>query len=731
MSKQRQRNRTLFDQSQLIGGVLGIVIATLTARPVFVGFFFLALVSGLTLHRRSAYVTGWLAARQLELSILSTGLCYLSAAAILYLNWQGLGDLSLLGTEVTATDLAVFSALVVALIAGVFLRQAVEQLSFFTLTGYFASHWDLILLGIWSLTLLIFPWTAAPVVQAAFLVGLGTGIILHKSVRLRVARTAAGYRRIELILDIWPTADWTPGEKDALELLRKGRRLFAKDFKELRNYLDDLRNKSETDPSCWTKITALISATAFRLEGRFNLAIRETYIADEKTLAQSVDAHLLLLRIICLYEINDVDRADAVIQQLRASEHRKHCPLTSLLYAERLAHKTLENPRATVPGCKALRAALRAMELRRTVILERTADPAYRTRKAYLAKFIEVSVPSTATIMTNIVGLSHLAAGHPDQARKHFSQCIAADPMMSSAYLNLGEYFLFRSLFWGSKPSRSDLQSAEAAYRAAGWVEGVKESRIHIMVQKRLSLLKGIRKGEDDAIEPLAAEPTAPGSEVQSPDSGKGNGSASGNGQNHEGRTADLGHDTSPEEPAAPGGNDPIPVGVPGPPGAGREQPPDRPGPELSLARGESPRSRADPHRGLLTLDLRGRAGPTRRLQIPADVDEVGDHRQPGDHHGAEKPGIWNAADRSIPGCGWTAPAARSNAFVELRLRPAGPAQDHPRQHPVDQSRHDDRPHQDQQDEQQRMVPEQGLGAVGELFEVLPHDRREAEPDRG
>ena len=575
MSKQRQRNRTLFDSSQLIGGVLGIVIAALTPRPALVGFFFLALVSGLTLHRRSAYATAWLAACQLELSLLTTGLCYGSAASILYLNWQGFGDLSRLGKEVTDSDLAVFTCLIVALIAGVFLRQAVEQLAFFTLTGYFSSHWDLILLGICSLTLLVFPWTAAPIVQAAFLVGLGTGIILHKSVTLRVARAAAGYRRIELILDIWPTADWTPGEKTALDLLRKGRRPFSKNFKKLRDHLDDLRNKSRTEPSCWTKIIALISATAYRLEGRFNLAIKETHVADEKTLAESVDAHLLLLRIICLFEISDVDGADAVIKRLRTSDHRKHCPLTSLLHAERLAHKTLANPRRTAPNCKALRAALRAMGLRRRVILERVADPAYRTRRAYLAKFIEVSVPSTATIMTNIVGLSHLAAGHPDQARKHFSQCIAADPMMSSAYLNLGEYFLFRALLWGSKPSPSDLQSAEAAYRAARWVEGVKESRIHVMVQERLSLLKGIHKGEDDAIEPLPAEPATATSEAPSPNCSQGGGSVSGNGQGNDGLTEDPGQDTAPE------GDDPIPSGMPGPPGAGREQPSDRPGPEL------------------------------------------------------------------------------------------------------------------------------------------------------
>lgn len=488
--------RSPVEDYQLVGGVFGIVVAPLTPSPITTASLLFGVVLVIAGHRRLPKMTAWMATRQLRFTLLATFTVWIMAVGVLSRQLVIEGPTELFRSSISRSKEGLLYLIVAALIA-VILRQVLEQMSTLLLLGRFTSRSELMLLVGAGLAILVFPWTDAPIDQAAYLFGLGLGFVVHKSVRLSIVRAAELYRGFENVLNIWPGLSWTTGELDALKLLAKGRDFPSGRFKKLRAYLLELRQRQQGgDLLCWTKPLALISATAYKIEGQFQRAIEETEDAEPDNLEDPVNAHLLLLRIMCLDEINKTEDADALIETLRLSKHGPKCPVTNALHAERLAHRCLAHLTGVRQETEALRYAHAAMEQRGRIIHERRKEPEPKTRMDFLSNFIEVSMPSKASFMDEILGLSYLAAGYPDQARNYFSRCIVLDPTLASPYMHLGDYFLLRGPLWERKVSEREVQCAKAAYYAAAIVEGEKESRVHSMVDQRLEFIKRIERGE-------------------------------------------------------------------------------------------------------------------------------------------------------------------------------------------------------------------------------------------
>jgi hypothetical protein len=489
-----------------------------------VGLLFAGIVLALTVHRNSWRVIGWMAARQLHTTIISVTLLWLVATILSISQIADVGLLSFSQKVFSSKETA--SYLIVAGVLGILFRQALEHLSLFLLFGNTSSKWDLMVLTICSLAFLVYPFAHPATDQAAFLFGMGAGLVVHKSVRLKIARERAAYRRIESFWEISRTVEgWTLGDAEALRDLKEGREFPSKKFKKLRSDLNQLRETQQTkDPACWSKITSLISATAYRLEGEFHQSLAEIHATDASTLMEPIDPHLILLEIVCLNEVNQPKEAEKLIERLRHSELAARCPYTHFLEAERLAYQILTTPGTTTPRPEPLQLATRAYTLRRGILLEKAVNPEATTLNEVWPKFSEASMPRNGSFMINILGLSYLAAGQPDLAQKDFAWCIATDPMMSSPYFNLGEYFLFRRALRGKPLREIDYNGARAAYYAAHLVEGVEASRIHGMVQKRLALVDELqRAGEQKASSAASAESgTSKSGEAREPPAGDG-----------------------------------------------------------------------------------------------------------------------------------------------------------------------------------------------------------------
>ena len=499
MSVLREILRKIPDKFQLVGAAIALVVAPLTSSPYLAGSLLALFMFALSVHRRSAKMIAWMAARQLRSVLIISGL--LAAIGLSFVGSRVATD-GWREAFIEAHELKAQIALnlLIAFFLGVLVTLVIDNLNLSIFIGDYTSNWELLSIAVFSLGILIFPWKQGEPLEGAFLIGLATGVGVYRGVTLSVARQRAAHRRVEHLKDIWPSIRTNSGEQKAYDLLKKGRDFFGfGKFGKLRRLLENLRRLEDVrlkerpeDEPVWTKRLTLISGTAYRLEGEFDRAIEETEIEGVETLEDEVDPHLILLRITCLNELNKTQEADSLIDMLLQSDHGEHCPLTNLLHAERLAQQVLEEPEQIVSSQAPLAAALKAFALQVDLIRERIADPDDKTIDAHLSKFTEVNVPKLKSAMTNILGLSYLTAGNSDLAKAQFAKCIVSDPMMSSPYLHLGDYFLFGRRIRGGTLRNSDIRSARAAYYAADLVEGLRESRVHVMVQDRLDMIERI-----------------------------------------------------------------------------------------------------------------------------------------------------------------------------------------------------------------------------------------------
>ena len=434
---------------------------------------------------RSPRTVGYLVARDTIISLMG-GLLALAAAAILFAIKLNIKSHYKIDSQLFVLYL------LLGTVIGLSLRHAIGRLVRLALVARDRLGQNCSLLIVWTLAIVLFPQPVHSGARPYYLAGVGAGIILHKSVRLRLSLRVSAYRRLLEIIDAFPSnAPVTQREMMALELLARGRQYPSMKFKSLRHFLDEARAES-----AFSKRLALISASVHRLEGDYDRAVAESQVASDPP-QDLVDTHLLLLRALSMEEQGLEREVDSLILTIRKSATGRACPLTAAVRARREAEKVLQEFGTATPNRHPLIHSIRALELRRQALTERFRAPD-DSIDLFLKRFLSVGVPLTPSFVLDILGYCTLCAGNIEEARVLLHRCIGLDPSYSYSYLHLGDVFLFRQLLsvGDRRPNAEKIWHAKACYFAALFVERSAGSRVKRLARHRLELTDSIATGE-------------------------------------------------------------------------------------------------------------------------------------------------------------------------------------------------------------------------------------------
>lgn len=393
--------------------------------------------------------------------------------------------------------------LVIGSILGALARDCISRLITSSLLGKKRLGQNLLATAIWTIGIVLFPWSSHKSSATWYIFGMILGVLISRGFRLRFLQAVAAYRRIQDIFDAWPpNAQATKAELEAIKLLARGRQLPLFRFSALREKLEYWRVESdEGEDSLFTRRLALVSATVYRLEGQHQSALAETADVTEP-IKKIEDAHLLLLRSLSLFELGKEDEAHQVLSTVLRSDLGSKCPFAKAILAIRKAEDVLAEPSNIKPSREPLDHILTALDLRRNIIKDRSkkTQDSGKSIDLFLARFAEIGVPITASLMLDILGYCHLAAGFPEEGRILLEKCIDIDRSFSTSYLHLGDYFLLRRPLYGSGTrKKSDLWHAEACYYAAMNVERNKNSRVRRLAKRRLKQVENERSRTAEA----------------------------------------------------------------------------------------------------------------------------------------------------------------------------------------------------------------------------------------
>ncbi|NJO55259.1 MAG: hypothetical protein HC834_01680 [Rhodospirillales bacterium] len=399
--------------------------------------------------------------------------------------------------------LAAINFLAIGLVLGAILVRLLGDLAFQALIGKRRLGTSILAAGLWSIILVLFPWNAHFHAAPWYCTGLTVGILLDKTIRWRINKAAAAYRRLLDVADAWsPGSMANRAEMEATRLLARGRNLFTGKFGRLRKFIDECKTNADDD---FSRRLALISASVYRLEGKYAEALADTEPIND-TIEDDVEAHLALLRLQTKEEIGSDNEVDSDLAKLLGLPFSPGCPIAHAIYARRAAEKALRSSAKSIsdiieaePDTEPLKYARMSERFRQKVVrdrtqirIERTGGDFSKSLPLYIAKFSEIGIPYSSSMIIDIVGYCYLAGGMIDEARMHLARCIELDPVYSYGYLHLGDFFLFRNslLHLKSQPTKADLWHAAACYYAARSVEINRTSRVRKLAEKRLLLIK-------------------------------------------------------------------------------------------------------------------------------------------------------------------------------------------------------------------------------------------------
>jgi hypothetical protein len=378
------------------------------------------------------------------------------------------------------------------LLLGTNLRLLVTDLVTRALFGrprFFAS---LCLISLWFLIAAIALLPVHPNAMMPFLVGLGVGIFLHKGLTLRLTRGVAAYRRLfEVQSNLPETLPLPENERKALSLLAAGRHPLTKRFSALRTHLDCQERRT------MSKRLHLLSACAWRLEGRYTDAIDDTKMAANPPI-DNLDAQLLLIRALSLEDHDDAtdDEIDDILSTLTSTPPGEACPLTRALLARRAAERSIDARGIITFSRDPLVSVVASIDLRRNAgpVLERTQAGIADEATAFFRGIVAHGVPVTPSWLLDVFGYSLLVAGCPEEARVFLQRCISLDPDYSYGYLHLGDCFLFRNTgaaLGGTQaaPGKTSSWHARTCYLLAERIERSRASRVRRIARGRLELL--------------------------------------------------------------------------------------------------------------------------------------------------------------------------------------------------------------------------------------------------
>lgn len=387
--------------------------------------------------------------------------------------------------------------LVQGAIIGALLRNIISRLLTLTLLGRKRLGQHILLGAVWTAGIMIFPWEGHKEVAPLYVSGIAAGVFISRSFRLRLVKTIQAFKRIHEVFDAWPrTAKTSAAELEALKLLARGRQLPFLRFTRLRKKLENWRGTPE-----FTNRIALISSALFRIEGNHQGAIVEADQA-ERPLTNLEDVHLLLLKALSLLELEGEAEADAILNEISATEPGQVCPLATATLALRAAEALVEDPQAVRVSNDPLEKILQALWLRRAILAARSerGDSSDDVINNFVVRYTEIGIPLTAPYMLDIVGLCMMAAGFPEEGRIFLQRCIEIDRSYSSAYLHLGDYFLLRGHLReisGNAKEKHETWHARACYYAVRALERktghVRRRATHRLeqIEKRLSAEEG------------------------------------------------------------------------------------------------------------------------------------------------------------------------------------------------------------------------------------------------
>ena len=380
------------------------------------------------------------------------------------------------------------------------LRRLVAEVMIRSLFGRPRFFATLCLASLWFLTATIAVLPVHANAMMPFLVGVALGISLHKGLTLRLTRSAAAYRRLfEVQSSVPDTLPLSDNERTALRLLAAGRHPITKRFSALRAHLEKCQQRR-----AMSKRLHLISACAWRLEGRYTDAISDTQVAVEPPV-DILDAQLLLIRALSLEDLDDKedDQIDRILTMLTSTPSGRLCPLTRALQARRAAESCIDVSRGVATFSKdALKSVVVSLDLRRGTgaILEQTQQIGEVDEATeFFRGFVAHGVPVTPSWLLDVFGYSLLVAGCPEEARVFLQRCISLDPDYSYGYLHLGDYFLFRRTgpaVGGHKadPGKTGAWHARTCYLLAHRIERSRASRVKRIARDRLNLLDRLPK---------------------------------------------------------------------------------------------------------------------------------------------------------------------------------------------------------------------------------------------
>lgn len=339
---------------------------------------------------------------------------------------------------------------------------------------------------------------------APFLLGLGCGILLLKGLALRLTRAVAGYRRLFEVQSVPEDVPLPENERKALSLLAAGRHPFTKRFSALRAHLDAYQQRPG---HVLSKRLHLLSACAWRLEGRYLEAIEDTKVANDPPI-DNLDAQLLLIRALSLEDHGDLSGViDRLLTTLVAGPPGNDCPLTRALLARRSAEKSIDAGGYITFSKEPLLSVVDSIEMRRGAgrLIEQTLVGVTDEATNFFRGFVAHGVPVTPSWLLDVFGYSLLIAGCAEEARVVLQRCISLDPDYSYGYLHLGDYFLFRhakNVAGGTRasPGKTGAWHARTCYLLAGRIERSNASRVKRIARSRLDLLDQLDQLRQDEL---------------------------------------------------------------------------------------------------------------------------------------------------------------------------------------------------------------------------------------
>jgi hypothetical protein len=469
------------------GAVLIVVIEIFLATPLVI------LVERIT---SSPSGIALLVANDLRVSVVASTLL---AGAAVWAYYQRTGDngptphlIPWLATSVLYFGLgAVLGRNLLRLAADLVARALFGRPRFFT---------TLSLISLWFLipALIFLPFH--PNAMAPSLLGAGFGILLHKGMTLRLNRAVGAYRRLfEVQSQVPATLPLPENEKIALNRLASGRHPITKRFSALRAHLNDCH-----DQGTMSKRLHLISACAWRLEGRYADAMDDTVVAKDPPL-DNLDAQLLLIRALSLEDRDDATdvEIDRILKTLSSTLAGESCPLTLALLARRTAERSIDPSGMLAVSKIPLSFVITSLELRRSTgsVLEQSKAGTPNDAAEFFRGLVAHGVPVTPSWLLDVCGYSLLVAGCPDEARVFLQRCISLDPDYSYGYLHLGDYFLFRNAGIAARgplanTRKADSWHAQACYLLAQRIERNKSSRVGRLARSRLDLIDTLHQDQ-------------------------------------------------------------------------------------------------------------------------------------------------------------------------------------------------------------------------------------------